>query len=65
IPQDCALMGFGDYAFAEMMLQSLTTIKRPALEIGILAATRVLDSLGVLPVVGVIQQLNLLECRLV
>ncbi|EGH18008.1 LacI family transcriptional regulator, partial [Pseudomonas savastanoi pv. glycinea str. race 4] len=27
IPKDCAVMGFGDYAFAEMMLPSLTTIK--------------------------------------
>ncbi|AVB18181.1 MULTISPECIES: LacI family DNA-binding transcriptional regulator [Pseudomonas syringae group] len=65
IPQDCAVMGFGDYAFAEMMLPSLTTIKPPALEIGVMAATRVLESLGVLPVEGEIQRLNLLDCRLV
>ncbi|EPN56580.1 LacI family transcriptional regulator [Pseudomonas syringae pv. actinidiae ICMP 19079] len=66
IPQDCAVMGFGDYAFAEMMLPSLTTIKPPALEIGVMAATRVLESLGVLPVEGEeIQWLNLLDCRLV
>lgn len=49
-----------------MMLPSLTTIKPPALEIGVMAATRVLESLGVLPVEGEeIQWLNLLDCRLV
>lgn len=47
IPQDCAVMGFGDYPFAQMLMPSLTTIKPPALEIGVLAATRVLQSLGV------------------
>lgn len=65
IPQDCAIMGFGDYAFAQMLLPSLTTIKPPALEIGVLAAQRVLQSLGVLPVEGEIQRLNLLDCSLV
>jgi LacI family gluconate utilization system Gnt-I transcriptional repressor len=65
IPQDCAIMGFGDYAFAQMLLPSLTTIKPPALEIGVLAARRVLESLGVLPVDGEIQRLNLLECQLI
>jgi len=65
IPQDCAVMGFGDYAFAEMMLPSLTTIKPPALEIGVLAARRVLESLGVIPVEGELQRLNLLECSLI
>lgn len=65
IPQDCAVMGFGDYAFAEMLLPSLSTIKPPALEIGVLAAQRVLQSLGVLPVSGDIQRLNLLDCQLI
>lgn len=65
IPQDCAIMGFGDYAFAHMLLPSLTTIKPPALEIGVLAARRVLESLGVLPVEGEIQRLNLLGCSLI
>lgn len=65
IPQDGAIMGFGDYAFAQMLLPSLTTIKPPALEIGVLAARRVLESLGVLPVEGAIQRLNLLECQLI
>lgn len=65
IPQDCAVMGFGDYAFAQMLMPSLTTIKPPALEIGVLAAQRVLQSLGVLPVEDEIERLNLLECRLI
>ena len=38
IPQDCAVLGFGDYPFAEMLLPSLSTIKPPALEIGVLGA---------------------------
>lgn len=63
IPEDCAVVGFGDYPFAHMLMPSLTTIKPPALEIGVLAATRVLQSLGVLA--GEAQQLNLLECRLI
>jgi LacI family gluconate utilization system Gnt-I transcriptional repressor len=65
IPQDCAVLGFGDYPFAEMLLPSLSTIKPPALEIGVLAATRVLESLGVLPVADEVQRLNLLECRVI
>jgi LacI family transcriptional regulator, gluconate utilization system Gnt-I transcriptional repressor len=65
IPEDCAVLGFGDYPFAEMLLPSLSTIKPPALEIGVLAATRVLESLGVLPVEDEVQRLNLLQCRLI
>ncbi|KAF1022225.1 MAG: HTH-type transcriptional regulator GntR [Pseudomonas sp.] len=61
----CAVLGFGDYPFAEMLLPSLSTIKPPALEIGVLAATRVLQSLGVLPVEDEVQRLNLLDCRLI
>lgn len=65
IPQDCAVLGFGDYPFAEMLLPSLSTIKPPALEIGVLAATRVLESLEVLAVDDEVQRLNLLDCRLI
>ncbi|MCH4878836.1 LacI family DNA-binding transcriptional regulator [Pseudomonas sp. TMW22090] len=65
IPQDCAVLGFGDYPFAEMLLPSLSTIKPPALQIGVLAATRVLESLGVLPVEDELQRLNLLECHVI
>ncbi|CAD5109506.1 LacI family DNA-binding transcriptional regulator [Zestomonas carbonaria] len=65
IPEDCAVVGFGDYPFAEMLLPSLTTIKPPALEIGELAARRILETLGVLPAGGEPQRLNLLDCRLI
>ncbi|QQX59219.1 LacI family DNA-binding transcriptional regulator [Pseudomonas chlororaphis] len=65
IPEECAVLGFGDYPFAEMLLPSLSTIKPPALEIGVLAATRVLESLGVLSVEDEVQRLNLLQCRLI
>ncbi|WP_460122871.1 LacI family DNA-binding transcriptional regulator [Pseudomonas sp. H3_G09] len=64
IPENCAVLGFGDYPFAEMLLPSLSTIKPPALEIGVLAATRVLESLGVLPS-DAVQRLNLLRCRVI
>lgn len=64
IPADCAVLGFGDYPFAEMLLPSLSTIKPPALEIGVLAATRVLESLGVLPS-DEVQRLNLLRCQVI
>ncbi len=64
-PEDCAVLGFGDYPFAEMPPPSLSTIKLPALEIGVLAATRVLESLGVLPLEDEVQRLNLLDCRLI
>jgi LacI family gluconate utilization system Gnt-I transcriptional repressor len=65
IPQDCAVLGFGDYAFAEMLLPSLSTIKPPALEIGVLAATRLLQSLGVVALEGELQRLNLLKCEVI
>ena len=64
IPQDCAVVGFGDYPFAEMLLPSLTTVKPPAREIGELAALRILAALGV-AVDGEAQQLNLLDCQLI
>jgi LacI family gluconate utilization system Gnt-I transcriptional repressor len=48
-----------------MLLPSLSTIQPPALQIGVLAATRVLESLGVLPVAGTVQRLNLLQCQLI
>ena len=65
IPQDCAVLGFGDYAFAQMLLPSLSTIKPPALEIGVLAATRLLQSLGVVEREGELQRLNLLACDVI
>lgn len=65
IPENCAVLGFGDYPFAEMLLPSLSTLKPPALEIGVLAATRVLESLGVLPLEDDVQRLNLLGCQVI
>lgn len=65
IPGDCAMLGFGDYPFAEMLMPSLSTIKPPALQIGVLAAERVLQRLGVIGTDEVFQRLNLLECRLI
>jgi len=65
IPQDCAVLGFGDYPFAPMLLPSLSTLQPPALEIGVLAATRVLQSLGVLATNEDVKRLNLLHCQLI
>ncbi|WP_426115109.1 LacI family DNA-binding transcriptional regulator [Pseudomonas sp. DSP3-2-2] len=65
IPQDCAVLGFGDYAFAEMLMPSLSTIKPPALEIGVLAATRLLQSLEVVELEGELQRMNLLKCEVI
>jgi len=65
IPQDCAVLGFGDYPFAPMLLPSLSTLQPPALEIGVLAATRVLQSLGVLATDAEVKRLNLLHCQLI
>ena len=42
VPERCAILGFGDYAFARMLIPRLTTICPPAREIGELAAQRVL-----------------------
>ncbi|MGC4009538.1 MAG: LacI family DNA-binding transcriptional regulator [Pseudomonas sp.] len=63
IPEDCAVLGFGDYPFAPMLLPSLSTIKPPAREIGEIAALRVLQSIGVAPLEGTVERLNLLSCR--
>lgn len=63
IPDECAVLGFGDYPFAPMLLPSLSTIKPPAREIGEIAALRVLQSIGVVPLDGEVERLNLLGCR--
>lgn len=65
VPQACAILGFGDYPFAQMLMPSLSTIKPPALQIGVLAAERVLQSLGVIETTHPVERLNLLECRLI
>lgn len=65
IPEDCAVIGFGDYPFAEMLLPSLTTVRPPARKIGEIAALRVLQSLGAVEADGEPARLNLLQCTLV
>lgn len=65
LPEDMAIVGFGDYPFAEMLLPSLTTLRPPSREIGEVAALRVLQHLGVVACEGEVQRLNLLACELV
>ncbi|MET0320138.1 MAG: LacI family DNA-binding transcriptional regulator [Duganella sp.] len=65
IPQQCALVGFGDYAFSPLLLPSLTTIRPPGREIGEVAALRILEQLGVLPASTADSRLNLLACELI
>jgi LacI family gluconate utilization system Gnt-I transcriptional repressor len=64
IPGECALVGFGDYAFSSLLLPSLTTIRPPGREIGTIAALRILERLGVLPATGD-GRLNLLTCDII
>ncbi|HKS12537.1 MAG TPA: LacI family DNA-binding transcriptional regulator [Pseudomonas sp.] len=63
LPEDMAIVGFGDYPFADMLIPSLTTLRPPSREIGEVAARRVLECLGA--VEGEAQRLNLLGCELV
>ena len=65
LPEDMAIVGFGDYPFAEMLLPSLTTLRPPSRAIGEVAALRVLQHLGVAACVGEVQRLNLLVCELI
>lgn len=46
VPEHCAVLGFGDYPFARMLMPRLTTIRPPALEIGTLAAQQILEAVG-------------------
>lgn len=64
IPGDCALMGFGDYPFSNLLLPSLTTIRPPGREIGELAALRILEALGEVATEDASPRLNLLGCEL-
>ncbi|PMS35745.1 LacI family transcriptional regulator [Trinickia symbiotica] len=41
VPQQCAIVGFGDYPLADMVMPSLTTVRPPAREMGELAAARI------------------------
>jgi LacI family gluconate utilization system Gnt-I transcriptional repressor len=65
IPEQCAIVGFGDYAFSPLLLPSLTTIRPPGREIGEIAALRILEQLGVLPASAQDSRLNLLACELI
>lgn len=49
IPAQCAIVGFGDYAIADKLYPSLTTIRPPATEIGEVSARRILELVGALP----------------
>lgn len=64
-PEDGAIFGFGNYAFSELLLPSLTTIRPPAREIGEVAALRILQALGEVEIDGEIPHLNLLDCELI
>jgi len=64
IPQQCAVVGFGDYQFSSLLLPSLTTIRPPAWEMGEIAALRILESLGEIDTEQAVQRLNLLQCEL-
>ncbi|WP_260433838.1 LacI family DNA-binding transcriptional regulator [Burkholderia sp. Bp8998] len=46
VPQQCAIVGFGDYPLADMLTPSLTTVRPPAREMGELAAARIFTLLG-------------------
>ena len=67
MPQQCALMGFGDYAISPLLLPSLTTIRPPAREIGEIAALRILEALGVVTSDGkhANARLNRLACDVI
>ncbi|MFZ6732707.1 LacI family DNA-binding transcriptional regulator [Undibacterium sp. Ji42W] len=64
MPEQCAIVGFGDYAMSSMLLPSLTTIRPPAKEIGEIAALRILQSLGEVAASDKVQRLNLLQCEM-
>jgi len=67
MPHQCALMGFGDYAISPLLIPSLTTIRPPAREIGELAALRILEALGAVPLDGkhANARLNRLACEVI
>ena len=46
VPQDLAVIGFGDLTFSNSCLPPLTTVRPPQREIGRLAATQILARLG-------------------
>ena len=46
VPEDISVMGFDDVAFARVHRPSLTTVRQPLHQMGVLAATAVLDRLS-------------------
>ena len=65
IPQQCAIVGFGDYAIADKLYPSLTTIRPPATEIGAVAARRILELVGALPAPEISPEHFHLQCELI
>jgi len=65
VPEQVALMGFGDYAFSPLLLPSLTTVRPPGREIGEIAARRILQALGEIAPDKASGRLNLLDCELI
>jgi LacI family gluconate utilization system Gnt-I transcriptional repressor len=68
VPGKCAIIGFGDYAFSEMLSPSLTTIRPPAREIGERAAAtifRMVDQDESLTTDGDEGRLHALPCELI
>lgn len=46
VPEDLSLVGFDDESAAAFMIPPLTTIKQPAIELGMIAAQNILDKLN-------------------
>lgn len=66
IPEQCAIAGFGDFAFAAQLMPSLTTIRVPRYEIGRRAADNILQQLGeIAPFVNSAPLIDRLEFQIV
>ncbi len=67
MPSDVAVFGFGDYAFADKLLPSLTTIRPPAQAIGERAAALILALTGGIasPGTEALPHVQSLECELI
>lgn len=46
VPEQCAIVGFGDYPLAETLMPSLTTVRPPAREMGVAAAELIFELRG-------------------
>jgi len=65
IPQDCAILGFGNYAMSDKLQPALSTISPPSAEIGEVAARHILELAGVLDPHPQHGQSYELQCQLV